>query len=223
MPYSGSPAAPTSRPTTRSTTPASATSCAATSRARATRPRATRRRPARSAWRSRTSGPGATNLVTADRRRDARLGADGLHHRPGPHRPASARTASRRPTRSGITMPIVKHSFQVLDPREIPHMIHEAFHVARTGRPGPGAASTCRRTSRAPTSRTTRPRRRRSTCPATRTSTRATRSRSGSPRRRSRMRGARSSTPAAASSTATPREELTRARDHRAASRSPAP
>ena len=37
----------------------------------------------------------------------------------------------------GITMPIVKHSFQVLDPREIPHMIHEAFHVARTGRPGP--------------------------------------------------------------------------------------
>ena len=34
-------------------------------------------------------------------------------------------------------MPVVKHSFQVLDPREIPHMIHEAFHVARTGRPGP--------------------------------------------------------------------------------------
>jgi acetolactate synthase-1/2/3 large subunit len=37
----------------------------------------------------------------------------------------------------GITMPVVKHSFQVLDPREIPHMMHEAFHVARTGRPGP--------------------------------------------------------------------------------------
>src|SRR5919108_24035 len=37
----------------------------------------------------------------------------------------------------GITMPIVKHSFQVLDPREIPHMVHEAFHIARTGRPGP--------------------------------------------------------------------------------------
>ena len=37
----------------------------------------------------------------------------------------------------GITMPVVKHSFQVLDPREIPHMIHEAFYVARTGRPGP--------------------------------------------------------------------------------------
>jgi acetolactate synthase I/II/III large subunit len=37
----------------------------------------------------------------------------------------------------GITMPVIKHSFQVLDPREIPHMIHEAFHVARSGRPGP--------------------------------------------------------------------------------------
>src|SRR5213079_3185964 len=37
----------------------------------------------------------------------------------------------------GITMPVVKHSFQVLDPREIPHLVHEAFHVARTGRPGP--------------------------------------------------------------------------------------
>ena len=33
-----------------------------------------------------TSGPGATNLVTADRRRDHGLGPDRLHHRPGPNR-----------------------------------------------------------------------------------------------------------------------------------------
>jgi acetolactate synthase-1/2/3 large subunit len=38
---------------------------------------------------------------------------------------------------SGITMPIVKHSILIQDPREIPNAIHEAFHVARTGRPGP--------------------------------------------------------------------------------------
>jgi acetolactate synthase I/II/III large subunit len=38
---------------------------------------------------------------------------------------------------TGITMPIVKHSFMIQDPREIPAAIHEAFHVARTGRPGP--------------------------------------------------------------------------------------
>jgi acetolactate synthase-1/2/3 large subunit len=31
----------------------------------------------------------------------------------------------------------VKHSFQVTDPRQIPEYVHEAFHVAATGRPGP--------------------------------------------------------------------------------------
>src|SRR5919201_1401667 len=37
----------------------------------------------------------------------------------------------------GITMPIVKHSFMIQDPREIPEAIHQAFYLARTGRPGP--------------------------------------------------------------------------------------
>ncbi len=37
----------------------------------------------------------------------------------------------------GITMPIVKHSFMIKDPTELPQAIHEAFHIARTGRPGP--------------------------------------------------------------------------------------
>jgi acetolactate synthase-1/2/3 large subunit len=83
-----------------------------------------------------TSGPGATNLVTpiADAMLDSvptvfitgqvrtdLIGTDGFQE---------ADTI-------GITMPVVKHSFQVLDPREIPHLIHEAFYVARTGRPGP--------------------------------------------------------------------------------------
>src|SRR4051812_4923098 len=37
----------------------------------------------------------------------------------------------------GITMPIVKHSFMIQHPNEIPRVIHEAFHIARSGRPGP--------------------------------------------------------------------------------------
>ncbi len=38
---------------------------------------------------------------------------------------------------NGITMPIVKHSFMVQDPRYIPDYVHAAFHLASTGRPGP--------------------------------------------------------------------------------------
>src|SRR6185295_17723735 len=37
----------------------------------------------------------------------------------------------------GATLPFVKHSFQATDPRQIPEYVHEAFHVASTGRPGP--------------------------------------------------------------------------------------
>ena len=40
---------------------------------------------------------------------------------------------------TGITMPVVKHSLLVTDPRHIPEYIHAAFHIASTGRPGPGA------------------------------------------------------------------------------------
>jgi acetolactate synthase-1/2/3 large subunit len=34
-------------------------------------------------------------------------------------------------------MPVVKHSFMIQRPQEIPRAIHEAFHIARSGRPGP--------------------------------------------------------------------------------------
>ncbi|HWD63692.1 MAG TPA: biosynthetic-type acetolactate synthase large subunit [Solirubrobacteraceae bacterium] len=83
-----------------------------------------------------TSGPGATNLVTpicdammdsvpvvflTGQVRTELLGTDGFQE---------ADTI-------GITMPIVKHSFLIRDPLEIPRSIHEAFHIARTGRPGP--------------------------------------------------------------------------------------
>ena len=83
-----------------------------------------------------TSGPGATNLITpicdammdsvpvvfiTGQVRTELLGTDGFQE---------ADTL-------GITIPIVKHSFMIQDPRDIPRAIHEAFHIARTGRPGP--------------------------------------------------------------------------------------
>src|SRR3954464_13478534 len=83
-----------------------------------------------------TSGPGATNLVTAiadavmdsvptvfitGQVRTELLGTDGF----------------QEADVTGITMPIVRHSLMIQDPREIPEAIHEGFHIARTGRPGP--------------------------------------------------------------------------------------
>ncbi len=83
-----------------------------------------------------TSGPGATNLVTpicdammdsvpvvflTGQVRTELLGTDGFQE---------ADTI-------GITMPIVKHSMLIQHPLELPRAIHEAFHIARTGRPGP--------------------------------------------------------------------------------------
>src|SRR3984885_13880008 len=83
-----------------------------------------------------TSGPGATNLVTpiADAMMDSvpvvfitgqvrteLLGTDGF----------------QEADTMGITLPIVKHSFMIQHPLEIPRAIHEAFHIARSGRPGP--------------------------------------------------------------------------------------
>src|ERR1700692_86694 len=84
-----------------------------------------------------TSGPGATNLMTpiCDAMMDSvpvvfltgqvrtdLLGTDGFQE---------ADTI-------GITMPIVKHSFMIQHPLELPRSIHEAFHIAPPGRPRPG-------------------------------------------------------------------------------------
>jgi acetolactate synthase-1/2/3 large subunit len=83
-----------------------------------------------------TSGPGATNLITpicdammdsvpvvfiTGQVRTELLGTDGFQE---------ADTI-------GITMPVVKHSFMIQHPLEIPRAIHEAFYLARSGRPGP--------------------------------------------------------------------------------------
>src|ERR671935_3346090 len=83
-----------------------------------------------------TSGPGATNLVTAIA--DAIMDSVPTVFLTGQVRTELIGTDGFQEADTiGITMPIVKHSFQVRDPREIPSMIHQAFYLAASGRPGP--------------------------------------------------------------------------------------
>jgi acetolactate synthase-1/2/3 large subunit len=83
-----------------------------------------------------TSGPGATNLVTAIA--DAWMDSTPIVCITGQVRSDLIGTDAFQETdATGITMPIVKHSWLVQDVRELPHTLKAAFHVARTGRPGP--------------------------------------------------------------------------------------
>ncbi|HEY7177846.1 MAG TPA: biosynthetic-type acetolactate synthase large subunit [Gaiella sp.] len=83
-----------------------------------------------------TSGPGATNLVTPIA--DAWMDSTPLVCITGQVRSTLIGTdAFQECDITGITMPIVKHSWLVQDGREIPSVIRAAFHVARTGRCGP--------------------------------------------------------------------------------------
>ena len=58
-----------------------------------------------------TSGPGATNLVTG--------------------------IAAAQMDVTGVTLPVTKHNMLVMDVKDVAQAIHDAFHIARTGRPGP--------------------------------------------------------------------------------------
>ena len=83
-----------------------------------------------------TSGPGATNLVTPIA--DAHMDSVPIVAITGQVPRASIGSdAFQEADISGITMPITKHNFLVIDPAEIPRAIAEAFHLASTGRPGP--------------------------------------------------------------------------------------
>jgi len=83
-----------------------------------------------------TSGPGATNLVTAIA--DAMLDSVPTVFITGQVRTELIGTDGfQEADILGATLPFVKHSFAVTDPRQIPEYVHEAFHVAATGRPGP--------------------------------------------------------------------------------------
>ena len=83
-----------------------------------------------------TSGPGATNLVTG--LADAILDSIPLVAITGQVPTfAIGSDAFQESDIMGITMPIVKHSFQARDPEDLPRIVREAFHIASTGRPGP--------------------------------------------------------------------------------------
>jgi acetolactate synthase-1/2/3 large subunit len=83
-----------------------------------------------------TSGPGATNIVTP--LTDAMMDSVPLVAFTGQVRTELIGTDGFQEADTfGITMPIVKHSFVIQHPTEIPRVVHEAFHIARTGRPGP--------------------------------------------------------------------------------------
>jgi acetolactate synthase I/II/III large subunit len=83
-----------------------------------------------------TSGPGATNVVTPIQ--DAMMDSVPTVFITGQVRTDLLGTDGfQEADVLGITMPAVKHSFLISHPLEIPRVLHEAFYLARSGRPGP--------------------------------------------------------------------------------------
>jgi acetolactate synthase-1/2/3 large subunit len=83
-----------------------------------------------------TSGPGATNTVTG--LLTAQMDSSPLIVISGQTNRANlGKDAFQEADVTGITYPVVKHSYLVRDAAEIPRIVREAFHIATTGRPGP--------------------------------------------------------------------------------------
>ncbi|MBI3991870.1 MAG: biosynthetic-type acetolactate synthase large subunit [Candidatus Lambdaproteobacteria bacterium] len=96
-----------------------------------------------------TSGPGATNLVTGIA--DAILDSVPMVAITG-QVPTTAigSDAFQESDIVGVTMPIVKHSFQARNANDIPRLVREAFYIASTGRPGPVLIDVPRDVAQAP-------------------------------------------------------------------------
>ncbi len=83
-----------------------------------------------------TSGPGATNLVTGIA--NAHLDSSPVVAITGQvARPFIGKDAFQEVDITGITVPITKHNYLVLDTGSLARVVKEAFHLARSGRPGP--------------------------------------------------------------------------------------
>ncbi|MEE8204830.1 MAG: thiamine pyrophosphate-binding protein, partial [Dehalococcoidales bacterium] len=83
-----------------------------------------------------TSGPGATNLVTGIA--NACLDSSPVVAITGQvPRALIGKDAFQEVDITGITLPITKHNYLILDAGSIAKTVKEAFHLARTGRPGP--------------------------------------------------------------------------------------
>jgi acetolactate synthase-1/2/3 large subunit len=83
-----------------------------------------------------TSGPGATNLVSAIA--DAFMDSIPLVAITGQvYSKYIGKMAFQETDFYGMTLPIVKHSYLVMDAKDLPRIFKEAFHLAKSGRPGP--------------------------------------------------------------------------------------
>jgi len=83
-----------------------------------------------------TSGPGAANLVTGIA--NAHLDSVPIVAITGQvARPFIGKDAFQEIDITGITQPITKHNYLVLDAALLPRTFKEAFYLARSGRPGP--------------------------------------------------------------------------------------
>lgn len=83
-----------------------------------------------------TSGPGATNLVTGIA--DAYMDSVPLVCITGQVKTEYiGKMAFQETDVLGMTLPIVKHSYLVMDVNDLARVVKEAFHIAQTGRPGP--------------------------------------------------------------------------------------
>jgi acetolactate synthase I/II/III large subunit len=83
-----------------------------------------------------TSGPGATNLVTGIA--NAYMDSIPMVAITGQVATSLMGTdAFQEVDIFGITLPVVKHSFLVNSAADLPRIVHEAFRIARSGRPGP--------------------------------------------------------------------------------------
>jgi acetolactate synthase-1/2/3 large subunit len=90
-----------------------------------------------------TSGPGATNLVTGIA--TAMLDSSPIVCITG--QVASnliGGDAFQEVDVTGITLPITKHNYLVTRTEQIPRVVREAFHIARSGRPGPVLIDICK-------------------------------------------------------------------------------
>ena len=83
-----------------------------------------------------TSGPGATNTITG--LLTALMDSAPVIALTGQTvTPMLGKDAFQEADVFGISMPVVKHSYLVRDPNDIPRVMTEAFHIATTGRQGP--------------------------------------------------------------------------------------
>lgn len=83
-----------------------------------------------------TSGPGATNLITAIA--TAYMDSVPMIAITGQvKRALIGKDAFQEVDITGATLPFTKHSYLVTDVYDIPRIVNEAFHIATTGRPGP--------------------------------------------------------------------------------------